>query len=132
MENIVEFKNEVNDFSVEFEVTPLVDPNKVEDERYRKIIAGTSSVDESLSVVQEKIEKLNKDIDKLTNHADGMDYVIAVMSGIVTGIIDATIVGEWNFAEAKKETYKDINKKVIDFAKKQPNYIPYCNTTLEN
>lgn len=72
----------------------------------------------------------------MTNHADGLDYAIAVTSGIITGILDATIVGEWNFAEAKKETYKEtyneVNSKVINFAKKQPNYIPYCNTTLEN
>lgn len=132
MGTIVDFRSTCNDLDVEFEVMPLVDIDNIEDERQRRIVAGTAEIDEQLSEVQDKIAKLNTDIDKLTNHADGLDYAIAVTSGIITGILDATIVGEWNFAEAKKETYKEVNSKVIDFAKKQPNYIPYCNTTLEN
>lgn len=132
MGTIVDFRSTCNDLDVEFEVMPLVDIDNIEDERQRRIVAGTAEIDEQLSEVQDKIAKLNTDIDKLTNHADGLDYAIAVTSGIITGILDATIVGEWNFAEAKKETYKELNSKVIDFAKNQPNYIPYCNTTLEN
>lgn len=132
MGTIVDFRSTCKDLDVEFEVMPLVDIDNIEDERQRRIVAGTAEIDEQLSEVQNKIAKLNTDIDKLTNHADGLDYAIAVTSGIITGILDATIVGEWNFAEAKKETYKEVNSKVIDFAKKQPNYIPYCNTTLEN
>ena len=132
MGTIVDFRSTCKDLDVEFEVMPLVDIDNIEDERQRRIVAGTAEIDEQLSEVQDKITKLNTDIDKLTNHADGLDYAIAVTSGIITGILDATIVGEWNFAEAKKETYKEVNSKVIDFAKKQPNYIPYCNTTLEN
>ena len=132
MGTIVNFRSTCNDLDVEFEVMPLVDIDNIEDERQRRIVAGTAEIDEQLTEVQDKIAKLNTDIDKLTNHADGLDYAIAVTSGIITGILDATIVGEWNFAEAKKETYKEVNSKVIDFAKKQPNYIPYCNTTLEN
>ena len=133
MGTIVDFRSTCKDLDVEFEVMPLVDIDNIEDERQRRIVAGTAESDEQLSEVQDKIAKLNIDIDKLTNHTDGIDYTIAVTCGIITGILlDATIVGEWNFAEAKKETYKEVNSKVIDFAKKQPNYIPYCNTTLEN
>lgn len=131
MGTIVDFKSATNDFDVEFEVMPLVDVSNIKDERQKRIVEGTASVDERLAEVQEKITQLNADIDRLTNHADGIDYAIAVTSGIVTGIIDATIVGEWNFAEAKKDTYKRINSKVIDFAKKQPDYVPYCNFALE-
>lgn len=131
MGTIVDFKSSCNDLDVEFEVMPLVDISNIEDERQRRIIEGTADINERLSEVQDKIAKLNVDIDKLTNHADGMDYAIAVTSGIVTGIIDATIVGEWNFAEAKKNTYKEVHSKVIDFAKQQPDYIPYCNFALE-
>jgi len=132
MGTIVDFKSACSDLDIEYEVLPIVDIENITDERQKHIIEGTASIDEQLSEVQDKISKLNVDIDKLTNHADGVDYAIAVISGIITGIIDATIVGEWNFAEAKKDTYKKINSKVIEFAKKQPNYIPYCNTTLEN
>lgn len=131
MASIIELKNTCGDFEVEFEVQPIVDISNIKDERQRRIVEGIASVDDQLSVVQEKLNKLNADIDKLTNQADGIDYAIAVTSGIITGIIDATIVGEWNFAEAKKDAYKDINNKVISFAKKQPDYIPYCNFALE-
>lgn len=132
MGTIVDFKTSCNDLEVEYEVLPLVDIDSIEDERERRIVEGTADIDERLTELQDKIAKLNQDIDRLTNHADGIDYAIAVTSGIVTGIIDATIVGEWNFAKAKAGTYKKVNSKVIDFAKKQPNYIPYCKTTLEN
>lgn len=132
MGTIVDFRSTCNDLDAEFEIMPLVDVENINDERQRRIAEGTAEIDEQLSAVQDKIAKLNEDIDRLTNHADGADYIIAVVSGIITGMLDAVIVGEWNFAEAKKDTYKEINSKVIDFAKKQPSYIPYCSTTLEN
>lgn len=128
---IVDFKSSCNDFDVEFEVLPLVDIDNIDDERQRRIVAGTADVDECLAEVGDKIAKLNQDIDRLTNHADGVDYALAVTSGIITGMIDATIVGEWNFSEAKKEAHKEVNNKVIEFAKKQPDYDLYCNFALE-
>lgn len=131
MGTIVDFKSSSNDLDVEFEVMTLIDLDNIMDERKRNIIEGTASVEEQLSEVRDKIVKLNSDIDRLTNHADGIDYIIAVTSGIITGIIDATIVGEWNFTEAKKDINKKINNKVIDFAKKQPDYKPYCNFALD-
>lgn len=132
MESLISLKNTVNGMDVEFDVQPVVDITNVQDEREKRIIAGMAEIDEQLSVLQEKIRKLNENIDRLTCHADGLDYATAVISGVITGMIDIFVVGEWNFAEAKKETYKEVNQKVINFAKKQPNYIPYCNTTLEN
>lgn len=124
--DIVDFKLVDNDdFQVEYEVLSL-------DPRRNEINSELSDLDLKIQSNQERLNKLDKSIDKLTNHADGIDYAIAVTSGIITGIIDATIVGEWNFAEAKADASKDINNKVVAFAKKQPNYIPYCNTTLEN
>ncbi len=131
MNNIVDLKSSVDDLEVEYEILPVVDVDNISDERQKKIITGVASVDERLSVIKGQLEKLNTDIDRLTNHADGIDYSIAVTCGVITGIFDAFIVGEWNFAEAKKDTYKEINCKVINFAKKQPDYIPYCNFTIE-
>ena len=131
MDSFVELKTTTEDFDVEFEVKPIVDLDDVSSESQRHIIEGTASVDERLSEIQAKVDKLNGDIDKLTNHADGLDYAIAVTSGVITGILDATIVGEWNFAEAKKETYQNVNSKVIAFAKKQPDYEMYCTLALE-
>ncbi len=131
MDSIIELKSTGQGLDVEFEVFPIVDIKDIQDERQRKIIAGIASIDDRLAEVQKKVSDLNADIDRLTNHADSIDYTIAVISGIVTGIIDATVVGEWNFAKAKKDVNKDINSKVVSFAKKQPDYVPYCKFALE-
>lgn len=131
MEKIIEFRSTNTDLDVEFDVLPVVDIDNIKNDRQRRVVDGTANIDERLEEIQGEIDRLNVDIDRLTNHADGPDYAIAVICGIIAGIIDATIVGEWNFAEAKKETYKEINSKVIDFAKKQPDYMTYCKLALE-
>ncbi len=102
------------ELTVEFEVEPL--PFS-EDEK----VAGTD-LDEISSRIQQaedKIVKLNTDIDRLTNHADGIDYMVAVASGILCGAIDSFFVGEWDFESAKALSNKQINEKIINFAKKQ-------------
>lgn len=71
------------------------------------------------------------EIDNLTNHADGYDYALAVSSGILSGLIDVFIVGEWDFARGKKIANIDVNNQIAQFAKKQPDYLPYCQYALE-
>lgn len=71
------------------------------------------------------------EIDNLTNHADGYDYALAVSSGILSGLIDAFVVGEWDFARGKRLANKDVNYKITQFAKKQSDYLLYCQYTLE-
>ena len=125
LSKIVDLKTADDEFQVEYEILSL-------DPRVNKIHSEINDLDTKIQLNQDKFNELDKSIDRLTNQADGIDYAIAVISGVITGIIDATVVGEWNFAEAKGSAKKDINNKVVAFAKKQPNYIPYCNTTLEN
>lgn len=119
MMNVVDLKTENDDFQVEYEVLSL-------DPRVNKINAELRDIDEKIQSNQEILNKLDKSIDRLTNHADGIDYAIAVTSGIITGIIDATVVGEWDFKTAKDNANKDINNKVVQFAKKDPRYVPWC------
>ena len=73
-----------------------------------------------------------EDVARLTNHADGCDCALAVTSGLLAGMLDIVFVGDWNFKEAKAQSNTEINKKVIAFAKKHPDYDIYCKTTLEN
>lgn len=84
---------------------------------------------------QEKLLKelsvVYAEIDNLTNQADGYDYALAVSSGILSGLIDVFIVDEWDFARGKRLANKDINDKIQQFAKKQPDYLTYCRYTLE-
>ena len=99
---LISIKCSNEDFDVEYDVLPFVGLLETKDERKRHILQGIVSVDEELSAIDDKIQKINNDIDRLTNHADGIDYAVAVTSGIITGIIDATVVGEWDFQKAKK------------------------------
>lgn len=127
MDTLVSLKNTCEDnFSVEFDVLPSVDISKPLDERQERIFRGLSSVDEQLTETQSKIDKLNTEVDRLTNHADGVDYAIAVTCGIFTGMIDAIFVGEWNFEKAKAKSNEEVNRKVITFVKKDPRYTPWC------
>lgn len=109
--------------AIEFELLPPVD---IGDKRKVEIYNGIAEIDNRLEVINARVNELNADIDRLTNHADGIDYGTAVICGIITGIIDSVFVGEWNFAEAKAKANQDVNNKVIAFAKKDPQYIPWC------
>lgn len=110
-------KVEDEELTVEFEVEPLP---VSEDEK----VAGADldEINSRIQQTEEKIVKLNTDIDRLTNHADGIDYMVAVASGILCGAIDSVFVGEWDFESAKALSNKQINEKIINFAKKQKGY----------
>ncbi len=92
----------------------LVCPTDTPDANRARIQQGLSDVEQRLAVVNNKVAELNADIDKLTNHADGLDYTIAVASGLLTGLIDS-FCGE----EIKKITDKQINNSVVKKAQKQ-------------
>ncbi|MBR2406208.1 MAG: hypothetical protein IKB04_04080 [Clostridia bacterium] len=107
----------------------LVCPNATDDENRARIQQGLCDVEQRLSVVNKKVAELNADIENLTNNADGLDYTIAVASGILTGLIDSFFVGELGlfenasdeakaqFREAKGESNKIVNKFVEKYAK---------------
>lgn len=99
--------------------------------RYTLVIPDDSIPNYQLSEgEQDFLKELNDayaDIERLTSQADGYDYAIAISSGIIAGLIDSFFVGEWNFKNAKKQSNIAINKKILDFAKKDPRYIPWCD-----
>lgn len=108
-----------DDFSVEFDILPLVDISKPLDERKEKILQGLSSVDEVLAENQSKIDELNVELEKLTNAADGIDYMVAVASGILAGIVDSVWVGEFSLEEANKWGNEKVNNFVQKIAQSQ-------------
>lgn len=117
---IVALKEELNDgFSVEYEVLPAYNPSDFKDEDKARIAKNIADIDRQSEELTAKIDKLNVDIDCLTNHADGIDYMVAVTCGLVTGIVDIIFVGKWNFKKAKAVSNEKINKQVMEFAKKQ-------------
>ena len=68
---------------------------------------------------QSKIDELNANIDRLTNSADGLDYTIAVASGIIAGLIDSFFVGEFSIDSANEWGDKKVNNFVVSVAQKQ-------------
>lgn len=110
----------------------LVCPSNTLDENRARIQQGLSDVEQRLAVVNKKVAELNADIENLTNNADGLDYAIAVTCGVITGIIDSIFVGEWDFKNAKAVSNKQINDKVMDFAKKDPQYAEFIKNKRKN
>jgi hypothetical protein len=117
MASLINLKETYDDFEVEFDVIPAVDIPNTLDDRQKKIILDLSSVEKQINENKLKINDINANIDKLTNHADGIDYTIAVASGVITGLIDSFFVGEFNFKSAKAKSNKQINNFVTNYAK---------------
>lgn len=101
---------------IEFEMIPPID---FSDKRKVEIYSGIAEVDERLAVINQKVEQLNTEIDRLTNHADGLDYTIAVASGIIAGVIDILYVGEFSLDRGKDWSNDKVNNFVMDLAKKK-------------
>lgn len=118
---LISYKEELidDDFAVEYEILPAYNKTTYEDLRRNKITESINDIDSLQKELEEKISNLNTDIYKLTNHADGIDYAVAVTSGLITGIIDVVVVGKWDFEKAKAKSNKEINEKVMEFAKKE-------------
>ena len=110
-----------DNFRVEFEIMPVDKCSELMETR-NYINQEIAEIDGKIDALQQKLDSVNKEISRLTNDADSIDYAIAVTCGVITGIFDSIVVGEWNFAEAKAEANKDINKRVLEFAKKDPDY----------
>lgn len=128
-DKLLEIKSECDDgFAVEFEVMPI---NIEIDKRRQQISEGLLSLDELISAKVAQIEELDKNIDKLTNHADKEDYVIAVISGIIAGLLDSFFVGELglfeNASDSAKEKFREkkgnvndsVNRFIEEYAKQK-------------
>jgi len=83
-------------------------------ETEKQIDDGLSDIDKRLSAINEKVNIVNAEIDTLTNHADGVDYAIA--SGVLAGLIDSTLVGEFSFARGKEWGSSQVDQFVQNVA----------------
>lgn len=117
MSNIVELKTFQEGLEVQYEVvTPVDMSSPISDEKAR-IIRELSSIEECLAKNQEIIDQLDSEIDRLTNKADGFDYTVAVVSGVLTGMIDAFFVSEFDFESLKADAHKHVNHFIEKYAK---------------
>lgn len=117
--SIVQMKldSKEDDFEVEYEVLPLASCDSAIDSRKRLIAEGLSDVEASMQTNEGIIDRLDKDIDRLTNHSDGIDYSVAIGCGILTGLIDAFFVGELDTTSFKGEAHKSVNYFIEKYAK---------------
>lgn len=86
-------ENSSDDFQIEYEILPAFDKDKL-DPRITEISKKIAEIDAQSKVLNLKIESLNTEIERLTNHADVLDYLVAVVSGIIAGMVDSFFVGE--------------------------------------
>lgn len=107
------------DFQMEFEVDLCIieSSNINSGQKAEELAIELAGVNERLSSNFERIDDLNKDIDRLTNHADGIDYQVAIGSGILAGIVDSLWVGEFSFERGKAWSNKTVNEFVMKVAR---------------
>ena len=84
-----------------------------------EITNPTDEVNARLNEIDDKIADLDISIDRLTNHADKLDYIVAAASGILTGLLDVFFVGEFNLREGRDWSSEKINDLVKKIAKSQ-------------
>lgn len=114
--NLANFIIDNQDTQVEYSVVSLA--NEEQTNQRAIIEESLSDINGRILNVQNLIDEYNRDIDKLTNHADGLDNLIAASSGVLCGLIDSFFVGEFDFAELKADSNKHINKFIEAYAKK--------------
>lgn len=117
--SIVTLRTEKDNFQTDFEIIPVANVLESLTKEQLEIINGLKDIDEDIRKNQALIDELNTEIEKLTNHADGIDNMIAIGSGILTGLIDSFFVGEFDFSLAKAHSNEQINHFIQSYAKKK-------------
>lgn len=114
----LEVDGAIDDFEVEFEVITSSNSGSI-DPRREAIDRAIQDIDFQTAELSKNIDDLSSEIDRLTNHADGFDYAIAVASGVLCGMIDSLWVGEFDFVSAKEKSNRQVNEFITSFAKSQ-------------
>lgn len=109
-----------DDLEVELEILPKneKDDEAYTDSRKQEITNKLNEVNAAILRNKEKIDQLNNEINRLTNHADGIDYMVAVGSGVLSALIDLFWVGEFNIKRGQEWSNEKVNEFVISIAKK--------------
>lgn len=90
-----------NDLKIEFTRTDLFDILPDDLERRARIISSLNKLEMQQDVLLHELENYKSEIERLTNNADTIDYIIAVSSGVIAALIDSLWVGEFSLKEVK-------------------------------
>ena len=112
MTSIIELKTSKDEQEVEYEVSSLTQEGDVS-----SIATSLQDIEERIRKNEDIMDDLNVDINRLTNNADIFDYTVAISSGLLTGMIDAFFVGEFNIVDLKADANKHVNKFIEKYAK---------------
>jgi hypothetical protein len=106
-----------DEFEVEYEILPPGILPSETDARQQAIFRSVHVIDDRLEENLGQIVEFDKEIDRLTNDADPMDYAVAVGSGLLAGLVDSFWVGEWSFDRGNAWSYSKVNDLVVKAAK---------------
>lgn len=73
-----------------------------------------NEINESISKAESELSEIERELERLTNHSNGLDYMIAVISGIITGLIDSFFIGEFDYKQAVEKSYDKAKETVIN------------------
>lgn len=118
---------EDDDFQIEYEILPAFEKDKL-DPRINEIAQKIAEIDAQSENLNSKIDALNSEIERLTNHADLLDYLVAVVSGIIAGMVDSFFVGETEIDKDKiqktlEEKYHTAHDSGYEHRNKDGNWI---------
>lgn len=118
---LVEIRLVAEDLEVDFNILPalrpLPDASRSLDWRETAIAEGLSDTERREDAIQVQLDALKVETDRLTSHADGTDYAIAVSSGVLAGAVDSFWVGQFSFERGKAWSNKTVNDFVMQVAK---------------
>lgn len=119
--NFPEMKIVDEDFEVDFgiELSVTDKKNQTTDLRANEVSERIKEVNFALDLNDKRLSELNSEISRLTNSSDGIDYMVAVGSGILAGLVDSFWVGEFDFKRGKDWSDETVNDFVKKVAKKQ-------------
>ena len=118
-QNIISLQDPADGFTVEYELGQVNALQTENSEIRAKIVAGLNDVERRIQKNEDRIQVLQAEEDRLTNHADRLDYTLAVASGIVSGIIDSVWVGEFSIDRANQWGSEKVENFVVQMARLQ-------------
>ncbi len=84
-----------------------------------EVLPPDDETEKRLAEIENQLSVLDANIDKLTSHADNLDYAVAIASGIICGLVDIFFVGNFDFQEGREWSTEKINEFVKNIAQKQ-------------
>ena len=81
-------------------------------------ISVNDDFDSIITACELRVQEMNDIAASYQNNADKYDYLVAAGIGLITGIIDITVIGDFNFEAGKKWSNKAVNDYIMKIARK--------------